>query len=77
MPYVQTSGACVQRECVRDEGRGVWWLILQRVQIWRQVRRSRKLLENLPDHALLDLGLTRADVRREVARSFWDHNRTG
>jgi len=36
------------------------------------VRRERLALERLDDEALLDLGLTRADVRRETGRSFWD-----
>ena len=36
------------------------------------VRRQRKALCRLDDHLLQDLGVTRAEVEAEAARSFWD-----
>ncbi|MDR9394453.1 DUF1127 domain-containing protein [Roseovarius sp. SYSU LYC5161] len=37
-----------------------------------QVRRERRALARLPDSALRDLGLTRAEARAEARRDFWD-----
>ena len=37
-----------------------------------QVRRERRALVRLPDSALRDLGLTRAEARAEARRDFWD-----
>ncbi len=34
--------------------------------------RSRRRLGELDDHMLRDLGLTRAEARREADRSIWD-----
>jgi uncharacterized protein YjiS (DUF1127 family) len=42
---------------------------IQRVR--RVMRRHRELAE-LPDYLLKDIGLTRAQVRREALRAFWD-----
>ena len=41
--------------------------------VWEwQVRASeRARFESLDDHALADMGLTRADMERETARPFW------
>ena len=41
--------------------------------LWRcyERRRQRLLLAGLDDRALRDLGLTRAAVDRECAKSFW------
>ena len=36
------------------------------------LRRQRRLLARLDDHALRDIGLTRADARNEAARPIWD-----
>ena len=37
-----------------------------------EVRRQRTALRRLTDSDLSDIGLTRADVDRELAKSFWD-----
>ena len=34
--------------------------------------RTRQKLKDLDDRALADIGLTRADVKTEVNRPFWD-----
>jgi len=51
-------------------------LLLQRgwkqVKRWHEVAEQRRLLASMPDAALKDLGLSRADVEQEVQRSFWD-----
>jgi uncharacterized protein YjiS (DUF1127 family) len=40
---------------------------------WSEKRRSRAALRALTDDQLLDIGLTRHEVHREVAKSFfWD-----
>ncbi len=46
--------------------------------LWKQVKRwyelaeQRRMLASMPDAALKDLGLSRADLEQEVARPFWD-----
>lgn len=39
---------------------------------WWRIRRERRQLLELDDHMLRDVGLTRAQARREAARPFWD-----
>ena len=39
---------------------------------WRDVARQRRSLRDLNDHLLKDIGLSRADVLREMRRPFWD-----
>lgn len=36
-----------------------------------EIRRQRRALENLDDRLLKDIGLTRCDVEKEVARPVW------
>lgn len=38
---------------------------------WDRRARQRRHLHDLDDRALADLGLTRADIVREVDKSFW------
>ncbi|MEM8742477.1 MAG: DUF1127 domain-containing protein [Pseudomonadota bacterium] len=39
---------------------------------WMARARSRADLATLDDHLLDDIGVTRADARREARRPFWD-----
>jgi uncharacterized protein YjiS (DUF1127 family) len=39
---------------------------------WWRIRRERQQLLGLTDHMLRDVGLTRADTRREASRPFWE-----
>ncbi len=36
------------------------------------LRRQRRMLVRLDDHALRDIGLSRADAQDEAARPIWD-----
>lgn len=45
------------------------WLQLVR---WWQLAEQRRRLAMLDEHALKDLGLSRADVLQESERPFWD-----
>jgi uncharacterized protein YjiS (DUF1127 family) len=38
---------------------------------WHRRSREREQLRALDDRALADLGLTRADILREVDKRFW------
>lgn len=38
---------------------------------WQDRTRQRHQLAGLDDHLLKDIGLSRADVARESAKSFW------
>ena len=40
-------------------------------RVWRARSRHRQILSELDDRMLRDVGLTRADVHREVAKPFW------
>jgi uncharacterized protein YjiS (DUF1127 family) len=42
-----------------------------RLAVWSARARERRLLLALDDRSLKDLGLSRADARREAARPFW------
>ncbi|MCE5981415.1 DUF1127 domain-containing protein [Pseudomonas wadenswilerensis] len=44
----------------------------QQLTRWRQLHRERRELARLSDAALDDIGLSRADILREVERPFWD-----
>ncbi|UVL60234.1 DUF1127 domain-containing protein [Pseudomonas sp. B21-032] len=44
----------------------------QQLLRWRQLHRQRLELARLSDAALDDIGLSRADILREVERPFWD-----
>jgi uncharacterized protein YjiS (DUF1127 family) len=41
------------------------------VGLWRERSRSRRALGALDDRQLMDVGLSRADARRESALPFW------
>ena len=40
---------------------------------WSERARMRSQLEGLSDHSLRDIGITRADVSREIAKPFWQY----
>ncbi|CAI8867954.1 DUF1127 domain-containing protein [Pseudomonas donghuensis] len=44
----------------------------QRLMRWRQLHHERRELARLSDAALDDIGLSRADILREVERPFWE-----
>lgn len=46
-------------------------LVLEILDGWLERRRQRLALQELDDHLLKDLGLTRADVVRESGKAFW------
>jgi uncharacterized protein YjiS (DUF1127 family) len=46
--------------------------VLVRLDDCLEVRRQRRTLRMMDGHMLKDIGLTRADVEWEAARSFWD-----
>ena len=48
---------------------------VDRLHAWTEVARERHHLSGLGDHALRDIGLSRADVDLEVRRPFWDSDR--
>ncbi|HJQ58907.1 MAG TPA: DUF1127 domain-containing protein [Vineibacter sp.] len=54
-----------------------WWRALRArldyavVQTWIDRSRQRSALRELSDRQLDDIGVTRADARREAAKPFW------
>ncbi|ESW73186.1 DUF1127 domain-containing protein [Mesorhizobium sp. C277A] len=49
----------------------VTWLQRRLLARWYDRHLQRLDLAEIDDHLLRDLGLTREDVRRECAKSFW------
>jgi uncharacterized protein YjiS (DUF1127 family) len=45
--------------------------LLGAVSRWLEWAHSRRALDELDDHLLKDIGLTRAEARREAGKSFW------
>ena len=49
---------------------GVWPSLVASLLLWGERRRTRLHLSELDDRLLADIGLTRAQQRRECVRSF-------
>lgn len=56
-------------------GRGIAKAVKTRLSLWFESYRTRQQLQDLPDSALEDLGLSREAVRAEAGRPFWDSER--
>ena len=41
------------------------------IQLWRDRDRQRRALQELNDHMLQDIGISRCDVYRESTKRFW------
>jgi uncharacterized protein YjiS (DUF1127 family) len=50
---------------------GVWRRMVAAFSDWRMKRAGRLVLRDLDDHALCDIGITRAEALREVRKSFY------
>ncbi|MGN8273930.1 DUF1127 domain-containing protein [Pseudomonas sp. SMV71] len=46
--------------------------LLHKFSRWYELHHERELLAGMSDEALKDIGVSRADVEREVVRPFWD-----
>jgi uncharacterized protein YjiS (DUF1127 family) len=47
------------------------WLAFEQVMAWFERARQRRQLQQLGDHMLKDIGLSRADVEAEISKPFW------
>ena len=45
--------------------------VLHVLSVWQERSAGRQALASLDDRLLRDIGLTRADVERELLKSFW------
>lgn len=45
--------------------------VVDQILVWHQRARDRQALGRLDEHMLHDIGLSAADVEREVSKSFW------
>ena len=50
---------------------GVFRGILATLVLWQERAAQRHRLADIADRQLADVGLSRADVRREAAKPFW------
>jgi uncharacterized protein YjiS (DUF1127 family) len=46
-------------------------MLLSHAVLWRERARGRRLLQQLDDRMLRDVGMSRSDVERESAKFFW------
>jgi uncharacterized protein YjiS (DUF1127 family) len=64
------------RETARFDRHNAWAALGRvwgRISLWQQKRASRRVLRDLTDTELLDIGISRADAGKEVGKSFfWD-----
>ena len=44
---------------------------LRTLHVWQTRVRNRQAMRELSDHVLYDIGLSRTDVNKEVAKPFW------
>ena len=51
---------------------GFWQQVWATLRRWAELHRQRRLLAQLSDEGLKDLGLSRADIVGESQRPFWD-----
>ena len=45
--------------------------MLRQLRKYRELSRQRKLLAQLPDYLLKDMGISRADALSEASKKFW------
>jgi len=69
---LKTCEAAIAPAPERTRRRGFRDLLRTVFVVWPERRRQRRHLGDLPDHFLRDIGLTRAQVRLEVSRWFYD-----
>jgi uncharacterized protein YjiS (DUF1127 family) len=58
--------------CSAPDTAGSWKRIRTALRRWAELQRQRRLLAQLSDEGLKDLGLSRADIVGESQRPFWD-----
>ena len=57
--------AAVKAADWRSAVAGIAVSVLERVRVWQESARNRRMLEQLDDHLLKDVGMTRSDLDRE------------
>jgi uncharacterized protein YjiS (DUF1127 family) len=70
LPPVDLDRANAGRPAERLRGLLSWGILT--LLRWQELARQRRALAQLDDRMLKDIGLSRADVAREVGRRFWD-----
>lgn len=57
----------------REQGGPTWRQVLvRRIKHWKEQARQRRQLALLDEAALKDLGLSRAEIMREIEQPFWN-----
>ena len=63
--------AAVKATDWRSAVAGIAVSIVEYLRVWQVHARDRRMLENLDDHLLKDIGMTRADLDHELSKPFW------
>jgi uncharacterized protein YjiS (DUF1127 family) len=69
------SGSYVVRPKRAEAGRGFVTRLFDQLITWLERTRQRRHLGELDDRLLRDIGLSRAEVEREISLPFWSNNR--
>lgn len=79
-PDVRNANLCIPTQeqaremitrCVRSEVSRLPGILWRRLMLSHQKRETRRALRDLTDAQLLDIGLTRAEARKEASKSFF------
>jgi uncharacterized protein YjiS (DUF1127 family) len=71
----EKSGSYFVRPSRGKAGTGFVTRLFDRVFSWLDQSRQRRHLSELDDRLLSDIGLSRAEVEREISRPFWRSDR--
>ena len=69
----RTVNACTSHSsCTQDQPVKCLPNPWKHIARWYELTRQRHQLEQMSDAGLKDLGLSRADIYKEIERPFWD-----
>jgi uncharacterized protein YjiS (DUF1127 family) len=62
---------CTHESMTNHHGSGVFAQIGETLRVWRERQHERRMLAELTDRDLHDVGLSRGDIYFEAEKPFW------